>query len=138
MRALAVILLSLLALAASVGAAAQAASSRGKKPLIRFARDAAPGETITFDMISQIVIPADLVTSSYVTPDQASYIVNQKISLPVLEGDLLQWSFFEITKGAAPSEECRKAAAEPDGAQAQIARARQIVTSMKRAGAPGR
>ena len=40
------------------------------------------------------------VTSSVVKPDSASYVVNQKVLVPVQAGDPLLWSQFETTKAA--------------------------------------
>jgi pilus assembly protein CpaB len=62
--------------------------------------DIAEGSTVTFDMISQRAVPEQFVTSSVVKPDSASYIVNQKVLVPVQAGDPLLWSQFETTRSA--------------------------------------
>jgi pilus assembly protein CpaB len=45
-------------------------------------------------------VPEQFVTSSVVKPDSASYVVNQKVLVPVQAGDPLLWSQFETTKAA--------------------------------------
>ena len=50
------------------------------------------GTVVTFDMISQRSVPEQFVTSSVVKPDSASYIVNQKVLVPLQAGDLLLWT----------------------------------------------
>ncbi len=62
--------------------------------------DISEGSVVTFDMISQRGVPEQFVTSSVVKPDSASYIVNQKVLVPVQAGDPLLWSQFETTKAA--------------------------------------
>jgi pilus assembly protein CpaB len=56
------------------------------------------GTIITYDMISQRPIPEQFVTSSVIKPDSASYIVNQKVLVPLAPGDPLLWSQFETSK----------------------------------------
>jgi pilus assembly protein CpaB len=62
--------------------------------------DISEGSVVTFDMISQRAVPEKFVTSSVVKPDSASYIVNQKVLVPIQAGDPLLWSQFETTKAA--------------------------------------
>src|SRR4026207_1812879 len=62
--------------------------------------DVSEGTVVTFDMISQRSVPEQFVTSSVVKPDSASYVVNQKVLVPVQAGDPLLWSQFETTKAA--------------------------------------
>ena len=69
-------------------------------PVVVAAIDIAEGTVVTFDMISQRSVPEQFVTSSVVKPDSASYIVNQKVLVPVQAGDPLLWSQFETTKAA--------------------------------------
>lgn len=64
------------------------------------ATDIAEGTVVSFDMISQRSVPEQFVTSSVVKPESASYVVNQKILVPVQAGDPLLWSQFETTKAA--------------------------------------
>jgi pilus assembly protein CpaB len=69
-------------------------------PVVVAAVDVAEGTVVSFDMISQRSVPEQFVTSSVVKPDSASYIVNQKVLVPVQAGDPLLWSQFETTKAA--------------------------------------
>jgi pilus assembly protein CpaB len=69
-------------------------------PVVVAAIDLSEGTVVTFDMISQRSVPEQFVTSSVVKPDSASYIVNQKVLVPVQAGDPLLWSQFETTKAA--------------------------------------
>src|SRR5882757_6259525 len=69
-------------------------------PVVVAALDISEGTTVTFDMISQRSVPEQFVTSSVVKPDSASYVVNQKVLVPVQAGDPLLWSQFETTKAA--------------------------------------
>ncbi|MBK7861197.1 MAG: Flp pilus assembly protein CpaB [Archangiaceae bacterium] len=69
-------------------------------PVVVAAVDVSEGTVVTFDMISQRSVPEQFVTSSVVKPDSASYVVNQKVLVPVQAGDPLLWSQFETTKAA--------------------------------------
>jgi pilus assembly protein CpaB len=69
-------------------------------PVVVAAQDVPEGTVITFDMISQRSVPEQFVTSSVVKPDSASYVVNQKVLVPLQSGDPLLWSQFETTKAA--------------------------------------
>src|SRR5207237_9958203 len=69
-------------------------------PVVVAAVDINEGSVITFDMISQRAVPEQFITSSVVKPDSASYVVNQKVLVPVQAGDPLLWSQFETTKAA--------------------------------------
>ncbi|MFT3839887.1 MAG: Flp pilus assembly protein CpaB [Myxococcaceae bacterium] len=69
-------------------------------PVVVAAVDISEGTNVTFDMISQRSVPEQFVTSSVVKPDSASYVVNQKVLVPVQAGDPLLWSQFETTKAA--------------------------------------
>ncbi len=69
-------------------------------PVVVAAVDVAEGTVVTFDMISQRSVPEQFVTSSVVKPDSASYVVNQKVLVPVQAGDPLLWSQFETTRAA--------------------------------------
>src|SRR5258706_12080198 len=69
-------------------------------PVVVAAADIAEGSTVTFDMISQRSVPEQFVTSSVVRPESASYVVNQKVLVPVQAGDPLLWSQFETTRAA--------------------------------------
>jgi pilus assembly protein CpaB len=69
-------------------------------PVVVAATDITEGAVVSFDMISQRSVPEQFVTSSVVKPDSASYVVNQKVLVPVQAGDPLLWSQFETTKAA--------------------------------------
>jgi len=69
-------------------------------PVVVAAVDISEGTVVTFDMISQRAVPEQFVTSSVVKPDSASYVVNQKVLVPVQAGDPMLWSQFETTKAA--------------------------------------
>lgn len=69
-------------------------------PVVVASQDIPEGTVVTFDMISQRPVPEQFVTSSVVKPDSASYIVNQKVLVPLQAGDPLLWSQFETTKQA--------------------------------------
>src|SRR6185295_8591004 len=69
-------------------------------PVVVAAVDISEGTVVTFDMISQRSVPEQFITSSVVKPDSASYVVNQKVLVPVQAGDPLLWSQFETTKAA--------------------------------------
>jgi len=69
-------------------------------PVVVAAVDISEGTVVTMEMISQRSIPEQFVTSSVVKPDSASYIVNQKVLVPLQSGDPLLWSQFETTKAA--------------------------------------
>lgn len=69
-------------------------------PVVVAAIDIPEGTVVGFDMISQRSVPEQFVTSSVVKPDSASYVVNQKVLVPVQAGDPLLWSQFETTKAA--------------------------------------
>jgi pilus assembly protein CpaB len=67
-------------------------------PVVVAAVDIPEDTVVTFEMISQRSVPEQFVTSSVVKPDSASYIVNQKVLVPLQAGDMLLWSQFETKK----------------------------------------
>jgi Flp pilus assembly protein CpaB len=67
-------------------------------PVVVASQDITEKTLVSFDMISQRSVPEQFVTSSVVKPDSASYIVNQKILVPVQAGDMMLWSQFETMK----------------------------------------
>jgi len=69
-------------------------------PVIVAATDIPEGAVVTFDMISQRQVPEQFVTASVVKPESASYIVNQKVLVPLQAGDPLLWSQFETTRAS--------------------------------------
>lgn len=122
------LILAALSLLAAACAEASAAEPNPDTlvPIVVATRDLPAGSTVTFDDLSQRSVPAGLVTSSVVRPDSAAYINNQKLLLPVLAGDPMQWSFFESLHGDL-LEACEKLSGEDTSAEQQVARARQIV-----------
>jgi pilus assembly protein CpaB len=91
------------------GAVAWAAIKRKEKevragwnlvPVIVAANDIAEGTVVGYDMVSQRAIPEQFVTSSVVKPDSASYVVGQRVLVPLQAGDPLLWSQFETSKAA--------------------------------------
>jgi len=67
-------------------------------PVVVAAVDITEDTVVTMDMISQRSIPEQFVTASIVKPDSASYIVSQKVLVPLQAGDPLLWSQFETKK----------------------------------------
>jgi pilus assembly protein CpaB len=61
-------------------------------------QDIREGSTITSEMISQRPVPEQFVTSSVVKPDAVSYVLNQKVLVPIQAGDMLLWTQFETLK----------------------------------------
>lgn len=95
-------------------------------------RDLAAGEVVTFDDLTKGVLPDDWPMGSAVTPFTVSYIVNQRVNVPVMKGDVLRWFVFET----APSEQeavdrCRQVSAPAATAAEQVARSRQVILSRK-------
>jgi Flp pilus assembly protein CpaB len=130
-----VFLLAVLPLLALTSACSQASAAEpdksGRVKILVAARDLPAGSTVTLDDIEERLAHESLVTSSVVKPDSASYIVNQKLTLPLLAGDPVHWSFFETSFHKA-LESCAKFEGEDTSAEQQVARARQIVLSHSR------
>jgi pilus assembly protein CpaB len=61
-------------------------------------QDIHEGSTITGEMISSRPVPEQFVTSSVVKPDAVSYVLNQKVLVPIQAGDMLLWTQFETLK----------------------------------------
>ena len=68
-------------------------------PVIVASQDIAEGTVLNYDMIAQRSMPEQFVTESLVKPDSANYVVDQKVLVPLQEGDPILWSHFESTKG---------------------------------------
>jgi len=104
----------------------------GKKDMVAVvvaARDIAAGEVVKLEDVSRREVPRSIVTTSIVHPDSASHIINQRLTLPVLQGDPLNWSFFETLRDQETYQACQKLTAEPGGAAEQVARARRRLLS---------
>lgn len=70
-------------------------------PVVVAAEDIAENTVVTFDMMAQRSIPEQFVSTSIVKPDSASYVVNQKVLVPLQSGDPLLWSQFDKTGTSA-------------------------------------
>jgi Flp pilus assembly protein CpaB len=90
-------------------------------------RDLAAGETVTLEDVSQRRLPAEWATTSSVKPDSANDIINQRVNLPVMKGDILYWSFFEVVRSDESQDRCRQLTQSGKSAVEQLARARQVV-----------
>jgi pilus assembly protein CpaB len=62
--------------------------------------DIAEGTVVTQDMIIQRAVPEQFVTSSVVKPESFKYVIDQKVLVPLQQGDPLLWSQFETTRAA--------------------------------------
>lgn len=67
-------------------------------PVTVAATDLAEGTVVTVDKISTRSVPEQFVTASVVKPDGYSYVVGQKLLVPVQAGDPLLWSHFEMAQ----------------------------------------
>lgn len=63
-------------------------------------QDIREGASVSMDMISVRAIPEQFATASVVKPDSVSYVVNQKVLVPLQAGDPLLWTQFETTRAA--------------------------------------
>ncbi len=80
--------------------ARQPKQATGMVPVVVAAVDMAENTVVSMENISKRSIPEQFVTSSVVKPDSASYIVNQRLLVPVQAGDMLLWSQFDTTRAA--------------------------------------
>lgn len=67
-------------------------------PVTVAATDLSEGTVVTEDKISTRAVPEHFVTASVVKPDGYSYVVGQKLLVPVQAGDPLLWSHFEMAQ----------------------------------------
>lgn len=95
-----------------VGQASKTKARRGWNlvPVVVASQDAEAGHVVMMEDLSQRSIPEQFVTSSMVRPDEASHVVAQVTSVPLVAGDILNWEGFE-----APTPECRALAAKVAG-----------------------
>jgi len=61
-------------------------------------QDIREGSTITSDMISSRAVPEQFVTSSVVKPDAVSYVLNQRVLVPLQAKDMLLWTQFDTIR----------------------------------------
>jgi Flp pilus assembly protein CpaB len=71
------------------------------------ARPLPAGTVLTLEMLAQRSIPAALVTSSHVKPDNSSYVVRQRLLEPLGAGEPLQWSQLAISAAAFVKPYCK-------------------------------
>ncbi|MFT3712109.1 MAG: protein kinase [Archangium sp.] len=83
-------------------------------PIVTADRDLEEGTVISMEMLTQRVMLSHNVTSSIVKPDSVSYIVGQKLLVPVQKGDALLWSQFQTTQQAAAEAEVQVVVAAVD------------------------
>lgn len=69
-------------------------------PVVVASVDVPEDTPLTGEMIAQRAVPRQFVTSSVVKPDSATYLLNQRVLVPLQQGDLLLWSQFETLKSA--------------------------------------
>lgn len=69
-------------------------------PVVVAGTDMQEGTVVAYEMVSQRFVPEQFVTSSVVKPESVTYIVNQKVIVPVQKGDPLLWTQFETTRAA--------------------------------------
>jgi len=62
--------------------------------VVTVVRDLPAGHPLTFADVAHRMIPVAVVTSSIAKPDSASYLLDQRLSVPLHAGDPVQWSFF--------------------------------------------
>ncbi|WP_375770694.1 SAF domain-containing protein [Archangium gephyra] len=67
-------------------------------PVVIAKRDFEPDEAVSLDDVAQRDVPEQLATSSMVRPDSATYVVGQRLTVPVRNGEPLRWAFFEGAK----------------------------------------
>lgn len=93
----AVVLLGLISAARMQPApvAVAAALTEEMVPVVMAAVDIEEGTILTMEMIQQRQMPAFYVTSSIIRPDSASYIIGQRLNVPVQKGDAMLWTQFE-------------------------------------------
>jgi pilus assembly protein CpaB len=69
-------------------------------PVVVAAADVSEGTEITLELLTRRSIPEQFVTSSVVSPDSASYLIGQRVLVPLQAGDPLMWSQFSSTRAA--------------------------------------
>ncbi len=67
-------------------------------PVLVAATDLAEGTEVVVDQMAQREVPSKFVTASVLAPESMSYVVNQKLLVPLLAGDLLLWSHFNSAR----------------------------------------
>ncbi len=63
-------------------------------------QDIPEGTVVTQDMVVQLQVPEQFVTTSVIKPESGTYVFNQKVLVRLQKGDPLLWSQFETAKAA--------------------------------------
>ncbi|MDX2014783.1 MAG: SAF domain-containing protein [Myxococcaceae bacterium] len=63
-------------------------------PVVVAAVDLKAGDVVSMEVISQRAIPEQFVGPSMVRPDEASFIVDRRLTTPLLAGDAVLWASF--------------------------------------------
>jgi len=69
-------------------------------PVLVAAMDVPPGTELTTEHVAQRMIPEQFVTTSLVKPENVSYVIGQKVLVPLQAGDVILWTQFETSKAA--------------------------------------
>ncbi len=69
-------------------------------PVMVAAGEITEGSLLSWDNLAQRPVPEQFVTPSVVKPENASYIVGQKLLVPLQSGDLLTWSQLDAARTA--------------------------------------
>jgi len=69
-------------------------------PVVVAARDLPEGTSVTLELMMERSIPEQFATTSVVKPDLISLIENQRLLVPVQQGDPFLWTQFETTQGS--------------------------------------
>jgi flagella basal body P-ring formation protein FlgA len=104
----------LLGVAVSMGLGVSAGLSRMREarrgwnlvPVVVAAVDLKAGDVVTMEVISQRSIPEQFAGPSMVRPDEASVIVNRKLTMPLLAGDPVLWASFVDPPWASAFNAC--------------------------------
>jgi len=121
-----VFLLAALSLWAVACAEASAAPPEATMEIVVATRDLPAGTLLKSTDVATRSVPRALVTASLIPPGSLTYLVDQRLLLPMLAGDPLQWGFFESHHVEA-YQACAPLENEHASAQQQVARARQIL-----------
>jgi hypothetical protein len=107
-----------------------AASLRGIEIVVA-TQDLAAGGAPNFDVVTHLP-DRDEATASVVRADSVVYVNGQRVYLPVLKGDVLLWSFFEVPNDRASVKACEAAVPPKGAAREQVAAARALATTAHR------
>lgn len=67
-------------------------------PVMVVNRDLAAGELLTMEKVDQASVAERFVLSAQVKAADASYVVNQRLRVPMKAGQPLEWVFFPLVK----------------------------------------